>query len=280
VGLDHAAEVDVMPFNEFLYKGISIVGLVVLWIMSMTVELRAGDTTECTIGQFCYCVNVDLREPIQQRVAHIRSLLARQRAEGKATGYMSIPLSTLGGSYLPVNAEVAADVKRSVEARFGIRDAWLLNPASSDFTLPSNATGADYMLMWTRVLEGDDGLGKDFDFVYFVGPSDFARYFGLNGRADMEKLSAYYDKRAKSDPELSKVDRTLFRNYYALRASAAFSQGSHDEWNIVRAINEKRRRADKKVGVATQLGVFFDGKALSPAMLETSMAPGDAGECK
>jgi hypothetical protein len=166
VGLDHAAEVDVMPFNEFLYKGISIVGLVVLWIMSMTVELRAGDTTECTIGQFCYCVNVDLREPIQQRVAHIRSLLARQRAEGKATGYMSIPLSTLGGSYLPVNAEVAADVKRSVEARFDIRDAWLLNPASSDFTLPSNATGADYMLMWTRVLEGDDGLGKDFDFVY------------------------------------------------------------------------------------------------------------------
>jgi hypothetical protein len=175
---------------------------------------------------------------------------------------------------------VAAEVKSRVEARLGIRDAWLLNPASSDFSLPPNATSADYMFMWTRILEGDDGLGKDFDFIYFVGPSDFARYFGLNGQADMEKLSEYYDSRAKTDPELSRVDRTLFRNYYALQASGAFSQGSHDEWNIVRAINEKRRHADKKTGVATQLGVFFDGKALSPAMLEISIASGDAEECK
>ncbi len=270
-----------MPFNERLYKGAGIVGLAVLWIISFSaLGLRADDATECTIGQFCYCVNVDLREPIQQRVTYIRSLLARQRAAGKATGYMSIPLSTLRGSYLPINALVAAQVKVAVEARFGIKDAWVLNPASSDFSLPSNATGADYMLMWTRVLEGDDGFGKDFDFVYFVGPSDFAHYFGLNGRADMEKLGAYYDRRAKTDSELSKVDRTLFRNYYALQASGAFSYGSHDEWNIVRAINEKRRHADKKTGVGTQLGVFFDGKALPPAMLETSIAPGDAGECK
>jgi hypothetical protein len=270
-----------MTFNERFYKGATILMLVVLWIMSFsTVRLRAGDATECTIGHFCYCANVDLKERIDERVAYIRSLLARQKAEGKAIGYMSIPLSTLGGSYFPVNAQVAAEVKRSVEARLGIRDAWLLNPASPDFSLPPNANGADYMLMWTRILEGDDGLAKDFDFIYFVGPSDFAHYFGLNGRADMEKLSEYYDRRAKTDPELSKVDRTLFRNYYALRASGAFSRGSHDEWNIVRAINERRRHANKKTGVVTQLGVFFDGTALSPAMLETSIAPGDAGECK
>jgi hypothetical protein len=148
-----------MRFGESLYKRASQSVLAALWIISFaTVQSRAGDITECTVGQFCYCVNVDLEEPIQQRVAYIRSLLARQRTAGKATGYMSIPLSTLGGSYLPVNAQVAAQVKTAVEARLGIRDAWLLNPASSDFSLPPNATGADYMLMWTRILEGNDGL--------------------------------------------------------------------------------------------------------------------------
>jgi hypothetical protein len=267
--------------TEGLNKRVIIVVLVVLSIMLISaVALRASSATECTIGQFCYCVNSELRELIERRVAYIHSLLTHQRAEGKATGFMSIPLSTVGGSYFPVNAQVAAEVKRRVEARLGIRDAWLLNPASSDVYLPRNATGADYMLMWTRVLEGEDGLGKDFDFVYFVGPSDFARYFGLNGRADMEKLGEYYDRRAKTDAGLERVDRTQFRNYYSLRASAAFSYGSHDEWNIVRAINEKRRQADKKVGIATQLGVFFDGKAVSPALLEASIAFGEAGECK
>ena len=42
--------------------------------------------------------------------------------------------------------------------------------------------------------------------------------------------------------------------YYALRASVAFSFGSLDEWNIVRAINAARR-ASKDYGLARQLGV-------------------------
>jgi len=35
--------------------------------------------------------------------------------------------------------------------------------------------------------------------------------------------------------------------------------GSHDEWNIVRSINQKRRNADGKSGLSAQLGVMFDG---------------------
>ena len=93
----------------------------------------------------------------------------------------------------------------------------------------------------------------------------------------MEKLGEYYDRRKKTDPDL-KVDRALFQKYYAFRASVAFSYGSHDEWNIVRAINE-RRRADKEAGLANQLGVFFDGKAVSPEAFETSITAGKSGKC-
>jgi hypothetical protein len=47
--------------------------------------------------------------------------------------------------------------------------------------------------MWTRVLEGADGLGSDFDLVYFTGPSDFARTLKFDGSGDVAKIDAYYD---------------------------------------------------------------------------------------
>jgi len=52
-----------------------------------------------------------------------------------------------------------------------------------------------YMLIWTTILEGREGLGEAFDFVHFVGPLDFARYFGFDGSADMLKVEQYFDKR-------------------------------------------------------------------------------------
>jgi hypothetical protein len=66
--------------------------------------------------------------------------------------------------------------------------------------------------------------------------------------------------------------------YYALRASVAFSFGSLDEWNIVRAINAARR-ASKDYGLARQLGVFFDGGPAAPGLYETPVAPVTAGAC-
>ena len=240
---------------------------------------RAEAVTECTTGKFCYCVDTGMKAAIDQQVAAIRSLLAKQRSQGKAIGYVSIPLSTIEGSYLPVNAKVAAKVKEQVEDRLGVRSAWLLNPGAASFNLPQGARGAEYMLMWTRVLEGDNGLAPDFDFAYFVGPADFTKYFGFDGRADMEKLDAFYDGLAKTDPGISNVDKIKFRNYYALRASVSFSLGSHDEWNIVRAINTKRREADKQAGIVRQLGVFFEGRAVPPGMFEAPVDAGTAGAC-
>ena len=240
---------------------------------------RAAPVTECSKNAFCYCVNTELRGAIASQVAFIRNLIAVERAKGRALGYLSIPISTVNGSYIGENVKIAGEVKERVERRFGEKAVWLLNTAAKEVTLPSNATGADYMLMWTQVLEGEDGLG-DLDFVYFVGSSEFARHFGLTGTGDLEKLEAYYDAASETDAGLKKVDKRAFRDYYGLRASVAFSFGSHDEWNVVRVINEKRRAADAAAGIAKQMAVFFDGRPVAPGLFEASVASGDAGACR
>jgi hypothetical protein len=239
---------------------------------------QADKVTECTGTGFCYCTNTDLRGAIQQKISDIRAAIAAQHAAGKAVGYLSIPISSVAGSYFGENIKVAAEAKERVEERLGVHAAWLLNTAAKEFSLPASATGADYMLMWTNVLEGLDGLG-DFDFVYFVGPSEFSRHFGLDGKADLEKLEAYYDAMAKTDADLKKIDRRAFRDYYGLRASVAFSLGAHDEWDIVKAINQKRI-ADAKFGIPKQIGVFFDAAAVQPGALESAVAAGSAGACR
>src|SRR5882724_3201283 len=148
---------------------------------------RAEVSTECSSNALCYCVQNDLKSVIATRVDEIRARIATQREQGKSIGYLSIPISTAAGSYFGVNIKVAARTKERVEERFGPRSLWLLNTAAKEFSLPGAAKGADYMLMWTRVLEGNDGLGRDFDFIYFTGPTDFAQYFSLDGHADLEK---------------------------------------------------------------------------------------------
>jgi len=243
----------------------------------------AATVTACTALNICYCVNADLLPAIDANVARIRQLIAEQRRQGKAIGYMSIALSTAGGGYFGVNSEIAQQTKARVERRFGTASVWVLNPGVEG-NLPPTASGADYMLMWTRVLEGAGGLGEDFDFFYFVGPSDAARFLSLSGIGDMDKIDAYFDARLKTDPNLQKavaqgkVSKTSFRDYYALRAAVTFSYGSHDEWNIARMLNKRRRGADR-YGIAGQLGLFFDGQPVLPGGYETSVAAGDAGRC-
>jgi hypothetical protein len=146
-----------------------------------------------------------------------------------------------------------------------------------------NGSGAEYMLMWTQVLEGREGLGEDFDFVNFVGPQDFARYFVLDGNADMLKLEQFFDKRLETDADLRKaVDKGLtgsaFRNDYALKASTTFSKGAHNEWNIVRALNERRRVQDR-FGIPNQLAVLFDGGGVAPPSSEGVTSDGYRGKC-
>src|SRR5262245_48472045 len=256
--------------------------LVVSMVMCPGSSVLAAKTTECTKIAVCYCVNSDLKELINVRVAMFRETLAAERKAGKAIGYMSVPLSTIGGGFFNVNMEVAAAAKAHIEKRFGDQQVWILNPGMPQANIP-NGSGADYMLMWTQVLEGKDGLGEDFDFVYFVGPKDFARYFALDGNADMLKIEQFFDKRLVSDADLKNavdkgLTRSAFRNYYALKASTTFSKGAHDEWNIIRALNE-RRRAHHRFGIANQLAVLFDGGGVAPPSSEGATSDGYVGKC-
>jgi hypothetical protein len=120
--------------------------------------------TTCTKIAICYCVNDDLKDVIEAKVAGFREVLASERKAGKAVGYLSVPLSTVGGGVFSVNMEVAAAAKTHIERRFGDGRVWILNPGVPEANIP-NGSGAEYMLMWTQVLEGREGLGEDFDFV-------------------------------------------------------------------------------------------------------------------
>ena len=75
------------------------------------------------------------------------------------------------------------------------------------------------------------------------------------------------------------LDQRAFRNYYALRASVAFSLGAHDEWNIAKAINDRRRARDPSIGIPGQLPILFDGHAVPPGTFESTVQAGDAGAC-
>jgi hypothetical protein len=250
------------------------------WLVSQSSHAASPSVTSCSKNGFCYCVQQSLVDTIGHKLTEIRDTIKAQKDAGKAAGYLSVPLSTVGGGYMNLNLQVATETKERIERQYGIHDVWILNPGAKEFSLPSEALGPDYMWMWSQVLESEDGLGA-FDFAYFTGPSDFAKHFGLDGQNDLGKLDLAYDDLVKTDPALaSQADRTSFRNYYGLRASVAFSFGSHDEWDIVRVINEKRRLADPKAGIAKQMGIFFDGKPAAPGLFETSVATGDVDPCK
>ena len=143
------------------------------------------------------------------------------------------------------------------------------------------------MLMWTRILEGVRVSARDFDFVYFVGPSDFGAFFGFDGVADMKKKSMRIlmnasrpTKSLQREVERGRVTKQTFRNYYGLKGSITVSNGAHEEWNVFRTLNE-RCRADKAYGIGNQIPMLFDGKSGAAATaVEIPNTPGISGACK
>ena len=240
--------------------------------------------TLCTAIDLCYCVNQAFRTAIEANIDRVRGLLLDNRSQGKAIGYLSVPISAAGGGYTPYNVSVARDTAADLRIRFGARAVWILNPAAEGSKEMQGASGADYMYMWTKILEGTNGNGEDFDFFYFVGPSDFARSFKLPSVGTLEALDNYFDARLNDDPDFKKaadvgdVTKAGFRRYYGLRAAVSFSLGSHDEWNIARILND-RRRGVADLGIPNQIALFFDGQPILPGGYDASTSPGDVGRC-
>lgn len=251
-------------------------------IVALAAPAHAAKVTECAKVGICYCINDEHKAAIAAKIDRFRQIIAEQRKAGKAVAYLSVPLTSAGGGNFDINKEVAAAAKAAIEKRYGADYIFVFNPANPEADLPKGSTGTEYMVMWTAVLEGPDGLG-DFDAAYFAGPQDFARYFGFDGNNDMAKLDAYFDKRVASNPDFAKavqngLTKPAFRRYYALRASSTVSRGAHDEWNIFRIINEKRRQ-DPKLGTPAQIPIIFDGQGVAPPHHEALVSDGYVGKC-
>ncbi len=253
--------------------------LAVLSLSALVTSARAADCAApkamitTTVGMK-YCADPSFDAAIATQLQIVRADLRAQRQSGKLIVYASTPISPRGGGSMDVNLEIAASVKARLEKEYGAA-VWVLDPGR--YQLPDvggkAAGGAEYMVMWTAVLAGDDGMGRDFDMVHFTGPLDMRSFFGC-GRDDVTGcLDRWLTARAAVDEKLRRAvaadgaRRHAFLRYYALRASSAYSSGAHDEWNILVRINRKRSLGD-------QVAVFFDGRPASPAEMEADVSPG------
>ena len=82
---------------------------------------------------------------------------------------------------------------------------------------------------------------------------------------------------AEQEKKLSVRKQDFFR-YYAVRASAYFSKGSHDEWNIWQKLNVMRTAGDEKerYGMGSQIAGYFEGLQVDPGAAETPISAGYA----
>jgi hypothetical protein len=160
--------------------------------------------------------------------------------------------------------------------------------------------GGDYMRMWTKVLVEDSpplypippvelrNLGRNFDAYYFLGPTDVRAFFGASSQPSVgASIEQYFSRKHSFDrafrdffsPEKDwELNRRAFLVYYSLRAGAGVSLGSHDEWQILRLLNQARRKvADTKLGgIPNQIAAFFDGRALPMSTAEGEASLGYA----
>ncbi len=250
--------------------------------LSVLVWAASGLAAECqpprlptsTVLGIRYCVDPAFGPVIQASVQKIRQDVRAQRQAGKLVIYASTPISPRGGGNEKVNLDIAASVKVKLEKEYGSA-VWVLDPGKYQIPQVDGQWpgGGEYMLMWTDVLAGEDGTGRDFDMAHFTGPADMRAYLGC-GRDDVAGcIERYLETRAAADEGFRRdvggtpERRAAFIRYYALRASSAYSSGAHDEWNIFVKINRKRRLGE-------QVAIFFDGRPASPAEMETEISPG------
>lgn len=162
--------------------------------------------------------------------------------------------------------------------------------------------GGDYMRMWTKVLAEDDSgknLGGRFSAFYFISPSDVRLFFGQTGAKNITAgVESYFGDKYATDsqfrdyftpPPMGSADaakktaaieglKQQFFLYYATRASAYFSKGSHDEWNIWRELNALRiSGADSDgYGMGSQIAGYFEGLQIDPGAAESAISAGYA----
>src|SRR5438477_6942125 len=127
-------EIETMPFQRSVAG--CITGALAIGVLAWTPNVLAQGSappksvTLCTAIDLCYCVSSDYRDKIDANIARVRQLIADNRKQGRAVGYLSVPVSPAGGGYAPYNIKAAGDMAADVETRFGKRAVFVLNPAA------------------------------------------------------------------------------------------------------------------------------------------------------
>lgn len=248
-----------------------------------------------------------------EQVKLLKDDVARRRnGENRSIIYLSCPISNRGGGFYETNVDIARFTQRRLIKKFGPR-VWILNPAQYQLESKQGTglfqrharnlglkidveelmekhplSGGDYMRMWTKVLVEDDGpnTGQNFDAYYFIGPSDARKFFTESGHGNVTAgVEAYFASKYATDLDFrSHYDtsdknwrqlRDDFCRFYTLRASANFSKGCHDEWNIFQQLNQARLDV-KRPDVGGMLAGYFDGAQIDPGAAITPILPGYA----
>jgi hypothetical protein len=246
----------------------------------------------------------------------IQQDILRALAADRIVVYLSCPVSSRGGSFASTNVDVATATAHRLIGEWGDR-FWFLNPAQYQLesnhgfglirrhaaTLKMSTAdidallknsppgGGDYMRMWTRVLAEDEtgkNFGGRFSAYYFIGPSDYRQFFTNGGQLSLtDGIEAYFARKFTTNHEFNAFFsanqanwdplRKEFLRYYATRASAAFSRGSRDEWNIWVKLNQRRLAdSDPALGIGAQIAGYFDGRQIDPASAEVLTTAGYA----
>jgi len=269
----------------------SAIATTLLLAVFMMPQTTFADNLKCTVLDICYCVTPKFEKEITANVKKVREQLKKHREKGEFVAYISIPLTSQGGGDNTLDQEVSESIYNELMKKYG-KGFWALAPGvKGGPRLPDAATDGDWMYMWTQILAGENGLGEDFDAVFFTGPESFLSHMGASGNNVIEQLRKFAKNRAT---QLTTTHELMFPKFnkkisqqgamrefidnYAFRSSVAFSEGCHDEWNIFHAIN-RNRLANKKYGIIKQLPVFFDGKAVAPSAYATPISAGAQNVC-
>lgn len=262
-------------------RGRESLKLVVLQACALSLFMAPAEAAECaaprvtatiSIG-ISYCMDPIFDSVIRSQVETIRKEMKIQRDSGRLLAYSSVPISPRGGGHTGTNVDIAAAVKSRLEKEYG-GGVWVLNPAA--YQLPDVAGkspgGGEYMVMWTTIIAGEDGSGRAFDMVHFLGPGDVRGFMGC-GTAIVPCVDRYVGNRASIDAKF-RTDvadqperRREYVRFYSVRGSTAYSAGAHDEWNIFVRIN-------RKLATGERVAMYFDGRALSLAESEVEVSRG------
>jgi hypothetical protein len=161
--------------------------------------------------------------------------------------------------------------------------------------------------MWTRVLveDGDENLGDRFSAFYFLGPSDVRRVFQHDPSAPLTaSVEAFFARKLAMESDFQKAflppfkdaddhaipagepsdrewtrRRAEYLRFYTVRASAYYSLGSHDEWNIWCELNHQRG-SSAAFGPAATIAGYYDGVQVAPGTAEQRISEGYASPVK